>query len=93
MYNTHVTQMLGLVIISAWAIAGTRGAKGRVLALLIILASMAGGLGVGLLIGLRENPVVRCQLPINLIILCGAFSGIYRIYRNRVGSGKSWPAT
>ena len=86
-------QMLGLIAILVVAIAGAKGLKSRLLALLIIAACMIGGLGIGLLIGMHENAVAQRQTAMNLMFLCGVFSAIYRIYMNRVRGGKSWPAT
>ena len=78
--NSHETQTLGLAVITAWAILSAEGIRGRLLTVLTILASMAGGLGVGFAIG---NTVIRDNAAISWMILLGAVSGILCIVRNR----------
>jgi hypothetical protein len=90
--NSHLTQILGLLVISVWAIASAKGVKGRLLNLLIIVAFMTGGLGIGFLTGAGGgNSAIRDNTAISLMILLGAISGIGCIVRNRRGRSFSVP--
>ena len=59
--NSHLTQLLGLVVIAAWAILSAKGIKGRLLSLLTILAFMAVGLGTGFAVGARDENLAFAQ--------------------------------
>jgi hypothetical protein len=82
--NSHLTQILGLVVIAAWAILSAKGIRGRLLTLLTILAFMAGGLGVGFAIGAWDgNTAIRGNAATSWMILLGAVSGFGCVVRNR----------
>jgi hypothetical protein len=82
MLNPHPTQILGLVVAVAWAIASAQGVKGKLRTLLTIVGFMAVGLGVGFLIG-SGSLAVRDNTAINLMILLAVISAIGSIFRNR----------
>jgi hypothetical protein len=88
--NPHSTQILGLVVIAAWAILSANKMKGRLLTLLAILAFMAGGLGVGFAIG-HGNAGIRGNAAISLMILLGAVSAIGCLVGNRRSRNKKNP--
>jgi|GEM_PF-1517379 hypothetical protein len=82
--NSHLTQLLGLVVIAAWAILSAKGIKGRLLSLLTILAFMAVGLGTGFAVGARDgNLAIRSNAATSWMILLGAVSGFGCVIRNR----------
>jgi dipeptide/tripeptide permease len=82
--NSHSTQILGLVIIVAWAVFSAKGMKRRLLSLVTILGFMAGGIGVGFAISAwNGNAAIRGNAPINLVILLGAVSAAGCLIRNR----------
>jgi hydrogenase/urease accessory protein HupE len=91
--NLHSTQVLALIVVSLWATASAKGAKGRLLALLFIVAFMAGGFALGFVISASEAAAIRDNTAISLMILLGAISAIGCIFRNRRRSNQKWPFT
>jgi hypothetical protein len=78
--NSHSTQVLGLLVIVAWAALSARGVTGRLVALLTIFAFMIGGLGMGFAIG---SSATRGNAAMNWMILLGAVSAFVSLVRNR----------
>jgi hypothetical protein len=78
--NSHSTQVLGLLVIVAWAALSARGLKKRLATLLNILAFMVGGLGIGFAIG---SSATRGNAAMSWMILLGAVSGFVCLVRNR----------
>ncbi|HKN16970.1 MAG TPA: hypothetical protein VJX47_08510 [Candidatus Sulfotelmatobacter sp.] len=82
--NPHSTQILGLIVVSVWAIASAKGAKEKLLSLVTIVAFMAAALGIGLLSEVWSgNSAARGNMAINLMILLGVVSAIGCIFKNR----------
>jgi hypothetical protein len=82
--NSHLTQVLGLVVIGAWAILSAKGIKGRLLTLLTIPAFMVVGPGTGFAVGARDgNLAIRSSAATSWMILLGAVSGFGCVIRNR----------
>jgi hypothetical protein len=82
--NSHLTQVLGLVVIAVWGILSAKGIKGRLLTLLTILAFMAVGLGTGFAVGARDgNSAIRGNAATSWMILLGAVSGFGCLIRDR----------
>ncbi|MFZ0201988.1 MAG: hypothetical protein WAL05_22540 [Candidatus Sulfotelmatobacter sp.] len=93
--NLHPTQILALIVVSVWAIASAKRAKGRLLALLFIVAFMAGGFALGFVISARGCGDSRQygDTAISLMILLGAISAIGCLSSNRRRSNQKWPFT
>jgi drug/metabolite transporter (DMT)-like permease len=90
--NPHSTQVLALIIVSMWAIAGTRGAKGRWLVLLFIVVLMIVCLTLGFVIGLHRTAAIRDDMAVSLMIFLGVIGAVGCVFRNRRRS-QSWPFT
>ncbi|HWO34531.1 MAG TPA: hypothetical protein VNO32_37540 [Candidatus Acidoferrum sp.] len=90
--NLHSTQILALIVAYVWAIARTKGAKGRLLALLFIDAFTAGGFALGFVISARGTAAIRDNTAISLMILLGAISAIGCLFRNRRRKNQKWPS-
>lgn len=92
--NSHSTQILGLVVIAAWAALSAKGTKRRLLTLATILGFMAGGLGVGFAISSWDgNAAIRGNAPISVMILLGVASALKCLLRNRRLGEKSLKLT
>ncbi|MGD1022909.1 MAG: hypothetical protein ABR880_09025 [Candidatus Sulfotelmatobacter sp.] len=90
--NPHSTQILGLIVVSVWAVASAEGAKGKLLNLVTIVAFMAAGLGIGLLPEVWSgNSAARGNIAISLMILLGVVSAIACIFKNRRRGNQKWP--
>lgn len=74
-----------LVLFSAWAIIGGNGAKWKLLNLVIILAFMAGGIGIGFALGTwGGNAAIREQPAASFMILLGCVGAFACALRNRM---------
>jgi hypothetical protein len=81
--NPHSTQVLALLVVSMWAIASAKGTKGRLLALLRIIAFMAGGFALGFVISMRGTVAIRDNSAITTMLFLGALGAIGCIFKNR----------
>jgi Ni/Fe-hydrogenase subunit HybB-like protein len=81
--NLHSIQILALILASAWAVASAKYPIGRLLTPLFILASMAAGLVLGFVSGMRETPASRGNMPVSMMIFIGLLTAIGYIFRNQ----------
>lgn len=74
-----------LVLFSAWAIIGGNGAKRKLLNLVIILAFMAGGIGIGFALGTwGGNAAIGEHAAASLMILLGCVGALGCARRNKM---------
>jgi hypothetical protein len=89
--NPHSTQILALIVASAWATGSGKGLKGRLLTPLCILAFMAAGLVLGFVASMRGTPASRGNMPVSMMIFIGVLTAIGCVLRNRRRSNQRWP--
>lgn len=77
--------LLLLVILSAWAIIEAKGAKWKAGNLVIILAFMAGGIGIGFALGTwGGNGAIGGHVASALMILLGCVGALGCVRRNKM---------
>lgn len=91
MTNSHSTQIIGLLVITAIAVATARRLKRMLLTLLIVAAFSAGGFGMGYAFGMKNGTADNNS--ISGMILLGALSAVFCILRNRAETGHKVPFT
>jgi hypothetical protein len=76
--------LAGLIVVSALAIAGGKGAKWKLLNLIIILGSMGLGLFIGYVAGMwGKNMEIGAAAALPLSILLGLVAAIGCLRRNK----------